>query len=65
VLGRAERGGFAGGADGHQAVDAGFDLAFDQPAEPVGVERAVGTEGGGQCGVCACEHENRLSGWFE
>jgi len=56
VLVHVEGGGFAGGAHGHEAVDAARDLEFDQLAEPTVVDRAVAAEGGDECGICAWKH---------
>jgi hypothetical protein len=52
-----ERGGFAGGADGHDAIHTALDLEFDQAFERDVVEQAVLFEGRYDGGVGAAKWE--------
>ena len=51
-----ERGALAGGAAGHQEVDACRDLAPHQPAQRGFIQRQIGPERSHQRGAASCEH---------
>src|SRR5665213_734060 len=56
VLLEIERGRFAGGSDGDEAVDAVLDLIFDLFAKASFIELAA-AERGDHCRVCAVKHK--------
>ena len=56
MLGARERGAFAGGAAGNQEIDSGIDLAADQPAQRLFIERQIAPERSDQRRAASGKH---------